>query len=218
MSGAIFNILRENRAFLFFLLLMFLFRGAIADWNEVPTGSMQPTIVEGDRIWVDKLAYDLRIPLTHISLYRFSEPMRGDIVVFDSAASGKTMVKRVIGIPGDRVELKNNRLYLNEEAANYELKDGQGERKLLVEQSMVGRYIIAIHPNSPSPRSSFNEVFVPDGYYLVMGDNRDNSADSRYYGLVPRDEVIGRSDQVIVSLDYDDFYLPRKSRWFIDLI
>lgn len=218
MSGRFLSLVQENRGFLFFLAMMFLFRGAIADWNEVPTGSMQPNIVEGDRIWVDKLAYDLRIPLTHISLHRFSEPMRGDIVVFDSAASGKTMVKRVIGVPGDSVALDNNRLYLNGEAARYMLLEQQGERHLLLEQSVAGDYTIAINSVSPSPMNSFAELRVPEGHYLVMGDNRDNSADSRYYGLVPRDEIIGRSEQVILSLDYDDYYLPRKERWFFDLI
>lgn len=83
------KLLRENRSLLLFILLMSVFRSAVADWNTVPTGSMKPTIVEGDRILVDKAAYDIRLPFTHISLVKLADPQRGDIIVFDSAAAGK---------------------------------------------------------------------------------------------------------------------------------
>lgn len=78
---------KENKSFLLFIALMFVFRSAVADWNEVPTGSMKPTIVEGDRILVNKLAYDIRVPFTHIPLLKISDPARGDIIIFDSKAS-----------------------------------------------------------------------------------------------------------------------------------
>src|SRR5712671_1022116 len=92
---------REYRGFALFVVLMVVFRSSLADWNTVPTGSMKPTILEGDRIWVNKLAYDLRLPLTGVSLYRLADPQRGDIVVFDSKAADTRLVKRVIGLPGD---------------------------------------------------------------------------------------------------------------------
>ncbi len=214
MKGRLTKLVSENRTFIIFLALMFLFRGAIADWNEVPTGSMQPTIVEGDRIWVDKLAYDLRIPLTHISLHRFADPQRGDVVVFDSAASGKTMVKRVIGMPGDSVAMVNNHLVINGQAADYQLLEDDSSRWVMIEQSLAGQHTIAIQPDIASPMASFPEVVVPEGQYLVLGDNRDNSADSRYYGFIPRDEIIGRSSKIVLSLNYDNYYLPRGERWF----
>src|SRR5690606_29012522 len=111
---------RDNRSLVIFLLLMLIFRSAVADWNEVPTGSMKPTIIEGDRILVNKLAYDLRVPFTHISLLKLADPQRGDIIIFDSQASDKRLVKRVIGIPGDTVELVDNVLHINGEQLVYE--------------------------------------------------------------------------------------------------
>src|SRR6185436_7586645 len=109
----------EYRSFALFVLLMVIFRSALADWNTVPTGSMKPTILEGDRILVNKLAYDLLIPLTHVSVFRLADPKRGDIVVFDSKAAGTRLVKRVIGVPGDVVDMRDNRLSINGIEARY---------------------------------------------------------------------------------------------------
>ena len=97
-----------------------MFRSACADWNTVPTGSMNPTIIEGDRIAVNKMAYDLRIPFTHISLRKLGDPERGDIAVFDSKVSDKRLVKRVIGVPGDRVAMINNQLLINDAVIDYD--------------------------------------------------------------------------------------------------
>src|SRR5205823_6063161 len=124
---------REYRAFVLFIVLMIIFRSALADWNSVPTGSMKPTIVEGDRILVNKLAYDLRVPFTHISLYRFAEPKRGDIVVFDSKAADLRLVKRVIGVPGDVVEMRSNRLTINGIDAKYSSVDHAAGKIFAVE-------------------------------------------------------------------------------------
>src|SRR5258708_31927955 len=103
MKSGLIKAWREYRGFALFIILMIIFRSALADWNVVPTGSMKPTILEGDRILVNKLAYDFRVPLTHIALYRFADPSRGDIVVFDSRAADTRLVKRVIGLPCDIV-------------------------------------------------------------------------------------------------------------------
>ena len=89
------------------------FRSAVADWNDVPTGSMKPTILEGDRVFVNKLAYDLKVPFTSWRLARWSEPQRGQIVVFFSPHDERRLVKRVIGLPGDRIEMRNRLLYVN---------------------------------------------------------------------------------------------------------
>ncbi|HJU38595.1 MAG TPA: signal peptidase I, partial [Tahibacter sp.] len=104
------GILHRNRGFIAFMLLMAVFRTSFADWNTVPTGSMQPTIVEGDRILIDKLAFDVKLPLTQRSVYHIADPARGDIVVFDSAAAKTRLVKRVMGLPGDVVQVVDNRL------------------------------------------------------------------------------------------------------------
>src|SRR5258706_13444998 len=100
MKNWLMKLWREYRGFTLFVILMVIFRSALADWNTVPTGSMKPTILEGDRILVNKLAYDLLIPLTHVSVFRFADPRRGDIVVFDSQAANARSVKPGIGGPG----------------------------------------------------------------------------------------------------------------------
>lgn len=207
------KIVKDNSQLLIFLALMFIFRSSIADWNTVPTGSMKPTILEGDRIFVNKMAYDLRIPFTHVSLLRLSDPSRGDIVIFDSVRSDKRLVKRIIGIPGDVVAMKNNILYLNGEPLDYRTVTST---PVTVDQSenLSGvEHRIRIHKNG-SRLSSFMPVKVPADSYLALGDNRDNSADSRVIGFVPREEIVGRSRSVVMSLNYENFYLPRTDRFF----
>ena len=213
MKNRLNKIWRENRSLVFFLLLMFVFRSAVADWNEVPTGSMKPTIVEGDRILVNKLAYDLRVPFTHISLVKLADPARGDIIIFDSEVSDKRLVKRVIGIPGDTVELIDNMLYINDEPLAYNnpaISDGA----LLQQEDLLGtRHQVRTHLHG-SPFANFPRIEVPEGHYLAMGDNRDESADSRAIGFVPRNEIVGRSRSVVLSLNYDNYYIPRADRFF----
>ncbi|MFK8021666.1 MAG: signal peptidase I [Pseudomonadales bacterium] len=219
-----FNYLRkawaENKSLLVFITLMFVFRSAIADWNEVPTGSMKPTIIEGDRILVNKMAYDLRLPFTHVSLYKRADPKRGDIIVFDSEAAGKRLVKRVVGMPGDRVAMRKNTLLINDVPVALELSamrvdiDGSAtdEGAELMENLLGVEHLIWIKTKG-SVLSSFAATMVPPGFYLALGDNRDNSADSRVIGLVPRTEIVGRTRSLVISLNYDNYYLPRASRY-----
>jgi signal peptidase I len=112
---------RESaKPMLIMLLVMFAFRSAIADWNDVPTGSMNPTIMEGDRVFINKLAYDLKFPFTTWHVAQWGDPKRGEIVVFFSPADEKRLVKRVVGLPGDRIELVGNQLLVNGEPVKYE--------------------------------------------------------------------------------------------------
>jgi signal peptidase I len=208
---------RENRGFTLFIVLMVVFRSALADWNEVPTGSMKPTIIEGDRIFVNKLAYDLRIPFTHISIHRFADPGRGDIVVFDSKAAGMRLVKRVVGLPGDIVEMRDNRVTINGVAARYSDVERTPGAIFAVESYGGMAHRIELAPDGPGYLSSFGPVRVPEGRYLVLGDNRDDSADSRVHGFVPREEIVGASKTVVISLDYQRYYLPRPHRLFHEL-
>lgn len=203
---------KENKAFFLFIVLMFVFRSVIADWNEVPTGSMKPTIVEGDRIFVNKMAYDIRVPFTHISLYKIADPKRGEIVIFDSKVSDKRLVKRVAGIPGDSVEMINNQLYINGQPLSYNPMVSDAAITDLKEDLTGTRHMIRIR-NQGSPLANFAPVTVPQDHYLMLGDNRDRSADSRVIGFVPRDEIVGRSSTVVVSLNYDNYYLPRSKRF-----
>src|SRR5271170_1577209 len=111
---------REGKSLLVTIAVLMAVRSAIADWNDVPTGSMNPTIVQGDRVYVNKLAYDLKVPFTTWHLAQWSNPKRGDIVVFFSPVDGTRLVKRVIGVPGDKIELADDRLLINGRPSEYD--------------------------------------------------------------------------------------------------
>ncbi len=226
------KIWKQNKPFILFLFLMLFFRSAIADWYHVPSGSMQPTILIGDRVWVNKLAYDTKIPFTQINLSRRAEPLRGDIIVFDSQVSEERLIKRVIGTPGDMIELRNNRLYVNQQPVEIKVieysadfDDFLNDRSVAayykesfkLDDLLVKKHDIRIRLDGASRLSSFPAVRVPRDSYWVMGDNRDNSADSRVIGVVPRNELIGRAEQVIVSFDKENYYLPRDGRYSVEL-
>ena len=202
------------------------FKSAIADWNVVPTGSMKPTIVEGDRIFINKLAYDLKVPYTTWHIAEWGAPQRGDIVVFYSPADDKRLVKRVVGIPGDSLAMQNNQLIINSKKITYEPINHTKSKNLsrrrdasqfsFVENLSGTRHPIMITPQYSSLRS-FGPVTVPKGNYFMMGDNRDNSADSRYFGFVERGRVVGQATSIVVSLDINNNYQPRWQRFFTKL-
>src|SRR5215475_14361701 len=110
---------REVRPLLLLALIVCSIRSSLADWNDVPTGSMKPTILEGDYVFVNKLAYDLKVPFTTLHLAEWSAPKRGDIVVFYSPKDGTRLVKRTVGLPGDTVELRGDKLIINGETVEY---------------------------------------------------------------------------------------------------
>ena len=218
------SFLSQNKGTFVFLLGMLMFRSALADWSDVPTGSMQPTIQIGDRIVVDKAAYDIRVPFTHLSLVHLADPQRGDIVVLDSHAAGERLVKRVIGLPGDEIAMRGNVLFVNGVAARYapatvtgihdDLRD---PARYEVERVDDTAHLIRLSLYRPSEARDFGPVIVPPGHYLLLGDNRDNSMDSRYLGFFPRQEIVGRSRYVALSLDPSQHYLPRKHRLAVPL-
>jgi signal peptidase I len=174
---------------------------------------MVPSILEGDRIFVNKLAYDLKVPLTTQALATWADPARGDIVVFYSPADGTRLVKRVVGLPGDRIAMEQGRLVVNGHAATYALIE-QGAMDLLALETLGRKeHPVRYTRNGPLPHS-FDPLEVPEGHYFMMGDNRDHSADSRVFGTVPRSRILGRAPAVVMSFDHDRYYLPRRERWF----
>lgn len=194
------------------------FKSAIADWNIVPSGSMKPTIVEGDRIFVNKLAYDLKIPYTTWHVAEWDNPDRGDIVVFYSPADNKRLVKRVIGLPGDEIAMRDNTLFINGEQLKYESADGTvnriySDQYCIIEDLSGRKHPVMITPIYLSMRS-FSAITVPEGCYFMMGDNRDDSADSRYFGFVERKRIVGQATAIVISLDKKRKYQPRWERFF----
>jgi len=196
---------------------MVFFRSAVADWYTVPTGSMQPTIEIGDRIVVNKMAYDLKVPLTNIILNKISDPKRGDIIVFESKAAENRLIKRVIGLPGDMISMRNEILTINGKIVSYMSKIKENRKTETIENLTGLKHIVKYDPTRNANLASFNTVKVPEGHYLVLGDNRRNSADSRVYGFVPREELKGKAHYVAFSLNYSNYYLPKTERFLESL-
>lgn len=211
---------------LFVIFIVIPVKSSLADWNWVPSSSMNPTILEGDLIYVNKLAYDLRFPLTLYRIAKWSNPKRGDIVICFSPDDGIRLVKRIIAQPDDTVEMKNNILYINGKKLQYEsidsfhakyLPDKLKEHSIFAMESMGGSDHMVMSMPSVKAMRNFGPVKVPVDNYFVMGDNRDCSRDSRYFGFVERKQIVGKAKGVIGSLDINDKYQPRFKRFFTSL-
>ena len=187
---------------------------------------MKPTILEGDRVYVNKLAYDLKVPFTTLHLLEWGNPRRGDIVVFYSPYDGKRLVKRVIGLPGDTIELRDEALIINgtmveqqsfNGASLTDLSPTDRATHLFATENLPGRsHPIATWPAVPA-RRNFGPVTVPAGEFFMMGDNRDDSFDSRYYGPVERQRILGRASAAVLSFDRAHYWVPRWHRFFTAL-
>lgn len=221
--------LRENRGFLVFLLAFALMRTAVADWNPIPSGSMRPSLLEGDVVLVNRLAYDLKLPLTDLRLLPLGEPQRGDVVTFSSPTTGTRLIKRIVGLPGDRIAMQGDVLFINGERAVYEPGPVHPERLApgVVVQALPARERVAGIEHAVQflavngARRDLAETRVPEGHYFMLGDNRDNSEDSRFIGMVPRRLLIGRAHHVLVSADWLGEagwrMAPRFERWGLAL-
>lgn len=205
------------------LLILAPIRSSIADWNDVPSGSMMPTILVGDRIFVNKLAYGLRVPLTRTWVTRWDEPARGSIVICHSPDDDKRLVKRVVAVAGDTVRFHGGELYINGERPSYTRLDPSvtadlSERDLygqvLNTETFDGVSHAVMHtPGLPRIRES-DPIVVPEGKVFVMGDNRDMSQDSRAFGFIDTTQVVGEVGRVVASVDPDHYFLPRFDRFF----
>lgn len=211
-----------GKPFLIVAIVVVTFRSAVADWNDVPTGSMKPTILEGDRIFVNKMAYDLRVPLTSYRLLQWDGPQRGDIVVCFSPYDGIRLVKRCVGIPGDRIEYRENRLWINDQPMECVEADthtiplksiDQASRYLYSREKLGPVDHLIMNHRQGSTRPSFGPMTLGTDEYFMMGDNRDESFDSRYFGVVPRKSILGKANRIVLSLDPEHYYIPRWDRF-----
>lgn len=207
------------------VLMVLTFRSAVADWYDVPTGSMQPTIYEGERIFCNKLAYGIRLPFTGVDLARWDEPARGEIIVFDSPHDGTRLVKRVIAEAGDTIAMRGGVLLVNGAPADYApdeppdwpLPPDDGGKHVYRQERVADLvHAVMFSPDRPVARD-FGPVTVPAGHVFVSGDNRDNSFDSRFFGCVPTDTVTGHATRVLASVDTDRHWSPRWGRFFTPL-
>jgi signal peptidase I len=199
-------------------LVMGSFRSAVADWNDVPSGSMKPTLLEGDRIFVNRMAYDVRVPFVGWPLVHRGDPARGDIVVLWSPVDGRRLVKRAVAIPGDTVEVRGGHLFLNGVMAQYaplgpeqldRLAAVPLDRKTMALETVGERtHEVMSAVRGPAGRD-FGPTVVPAGQYFLVGDHRDDSYDSRFWGFAARDAIIGRATAVVFSVDWPNV----RPRW-----
>lgn len=194
------------RSFFPVLLLVFLLRGFIAEPFRIPSGSMLPTLEIGDFILVNKFSYGVRLPIVHKKIISINSPQRGDIMVFRFPPDGKTSyIKRVIGLPGDKIEYRDRVLTVNGErvksvpAGDYVAFGEPDPLNRFTQTISVGdsdQQMVeysALQSKRPRRFSRPRSWVVPEGSYFMMGDNRDNSADSRSWGVVPDENIIGKA-------------------------
>jgi len=194
---------RVNRGLLIALAVILFVRGSIVNQYLIPSGSMIPTLIVGDRVLVNRVAYDFKLPLMNTSLFRLGEPQRGDIVVFVNPSDGKVMIKRLIGIPGDEIQVDDGLVKLNGEmTARLEELTEDFERATATYPEVMGDKKFFVQRLRLAPKLPTQSFVVGEGEYLMLGDNRDNSQDSRFWGLVPRELLIGRAFGILMSFDF----------------
>jgi len=202
-KGEITRVAKKNKsafreyaeAILIALLLALFIRTFVVQAFKIPSGSMEPTLEIGDHILVNKFIYGVKIPFTSIHLFPLGQPERGDVVVFAYPVEpDKDFIKRVIGVPGDSIQIVNKKLYLN----GVEAKDPHAVYK---EDTLF--------PSEMQKRDNFGPIKVPEGRLFVLGDNRDRSLDSRFWGFVPLPDVRGKAFIIYWSWDRENF----RVRW-----
>jgi len=180
-------------------VIALLVRGFIVQAFRIPSGSMEPTLLVGDHLLVNRLSYEMKVPFTDIVICDLGSPRRGDVVVFRYPEDrSKDFIKRVIGIGGDTIQVRNKVVYLN------------GQRMMDSHAYFQDKAMI---PGFLSPRDNFGPVTVPKDSYFVMGDNRDRSADSRFWGFVKKDDLVGRALVLYFSLNGRPDDLLHLVRW-----
>jgi signal peptidase I len=202
-------IVEYARAFFPVLLLVLIIRSFLFQPYRVPSSSLAPTIVPGDFVAVKQYAYGLRLPVTNTKIVDTGEPKRGQIFLFRAPPNPNiTFIKRVIGVPGDHIVYKNKILYINGVEAKQKLikqthyidEHGVFSSENLIEEDLGGvKHQIYVQPEGGETQDI--DVVVPSRHYFAMGDNRDDSGDSRMWGFVPEENLIGQAFLIFMSWD-----------------
>ena len=190
-----------SRSFFPVILAVLILRSFLVEPFRIPSGSMEPTLLPGDFILVNKFSYGLRLPVAHTKIVPLGEPERGDVVVFRYPEDPKTaFIKRIVGLPGDRLAYRDKQLYINGEPAMQTLVDNsqQGQYEDRLEDLGNMEHLIKIRQDG---RSEQGEWLVPTGHYFTLGDNRDNSRDSRYWKFLPEENLIGKAFLIWMNSD-----------------
>ncbi|MFC0677586.1 signal peptidase I [Lysobacter korlensis] len=200
-----------SKAFFPVLLVVLVLRSFVAEPFRIPSNSMMPTLLTGDFILVNKFTYGLRLPVTNRKFVTLGEPERGDVVVFRPPHHpDQDWIKRVVGLPGDQVAYRDNQVYLNGEPVPYTpigAYEGHGNGTEMtgadeLQEELPGRPHRVLERNDlPFMDQGEGEWVVPAGHYFVMGDNRDNSEDSRYWGFLPEKNLRGKAFLIWMNID-----------------
>lgn len=207
-------IVEQSKSFFPVLMIVFVLRSFVAEPFQIPSGSMEPGLVKGDFIVVNKFIYGLRMPVFDFTIIPITEPQRGDVMVFFPPNDPRYFIKRVIGLPGDVVEYENNRLIINGEpvptkelaeqpypATKTFVHEELGEHTPVIQWTKGfdnnGQAVVYAGPQT----TGAEPWVVPEGFYFTMGDNRGNSADSRYWGLVPERNIVGKAEAIWLHME-----------------
>ncbi|MGH8224275.1 MAG: signal peptidase I [Woeseiaceae bacterium] len=195
-------IVEYSRSFFPVLLFVLIIRSFIFEPFRIPSGSMMPTLLQGDYIFVKKYSYGLRLPVIEKKIVETGEPERGDVVVFRLPSDpGVNYIKRVIGLPGDEIVYENHRLTVNGRTMPLAAAADANPSAAPVFIETLGDREHAILITAPQRKLMDGRHTVPAGYYFVMGDNRDNSRDSRYIGAIPESHLVGEAVRIWMHMD-----------------
>jgi signal peptidase I len=185
-----------SRSFFPVLLFVLVVRSFVFEPFRIPSGSMMPTLLEGDFIFVKKYAYGLRLPVTETKVIETGEPRRGDVVVFRLPSDPSVnYIKRVVGLPGDTIVYERQRLTINGKLVDLQLSDDKSWGAPVYVEDLDGR-MHDILVMSPEYSTRDNTYRVPEGHYWMMGDNRDRSKDSRFIGAIPEEYLVGEAVRI----------------------
>ena len=175
--------------------LVLLLRSFVVEPFQIPSRSMLPTLKVGDFILVSKSTYGIRLPVLRTKLVDISSPKRGDVMVFFPPHEDRYFIKRVVGLPGDKIQVLNGVLYVNGEQMQQtlSLEEANSARSVVMMENLTGVEHLMQKRISPTRLSQNYSSLVPEGHYFMMGDNRDNSSDSRVWGPVPEDRIVGKA-------------------------
>ena len=209
-------VIEYSKSFFPVLALVFVVRSFLIEPFQIPSESMLPSLEVGDFIVVNKFQYGIRLPIVQKKVIDITDPKRGDVMVFFPPNDERYFIKRVIGLPGDKISYINHQLYINEEKIESELVREEPSKRnepcfamfrgvnQIVDENIDGRTVRARKCSRPGSLSVSGTWVVPEGHYFMMGDNRDNSRDSRDWSFVPEENVVGKA--VGIWMHWDSFF------------